>query len=481
MAFFDRFPIGGDNDLFARLDALIADGDAAEIEALCRSQRAQIAAGFATWKTVPPEVRADPAATQRYANTVIAVAQLFAGALADPSLMAMLVGAPKDNPIVRWQAAIEQARAAMVERAHDEARTILEAALEQHAGLTGTGAQELRAITIGSIGQALFHAGEVHTAVERFRDALALCAAHDDTEGRVANLAALYEAHRWLGRPDDAAGFADRLAELHAVEDREAASRWAERASVARAGEPRLRVWVEIEGRHLDPDTLGPGFALEASARFVFVRDRLTLGGVTALIDRGRELGRAGDFEAALRCFAAAATLDPNDPGPEYDRGQTLLHLRRYADAGAAYRRTEALAPGWYQCRTDGWLADELAAGRLDHEALDVMLALEDDGAHSLRRAAQAVSRWPALAPLRLAHARVLARAGQRAAARAAAEYGLEESKEPDVETRLLVELAQLVEGESRTELLGRAVALGGNRIARAMAQLMLAVDALPH
>ncbi len=479
MGLFDRFrKRDDDGDLLATLGELVAHGDQAKLEALCRRRADAIREGFAQWKQVPAEVRADPAAVQRYASTLITVAQTFAQALGDPSLLQLLAGPAQDNPIVQWQEAIEVAREALGERRHEAARTGLEAILATTGGLSGSGAERLRAITIGLLGQVLFHSGHVREAVERFEDALTRCGAQADVEGQAAYLAALYEAHRWLDMPEVAAGFAMQLAELHAAAQPDEARHWRGRAAVAQAGEPRVRVWVEVDGERLDPDALPPDLVLDGTVRFVFERDRLGLGEVAALVERGRELGAQGSLAEALSCFERATQLDPNDPEPEYLRGQTLLHSQRWAEAAAAYRRTEALAPGWYHCRTDGWLAEALAAGSLPAEAFELLVALEGDAPphEQAAVAARAVEAWPELAPLRLAQARALARAGQREAAREAAEAGLAAAQEPDVETRLLVELAQLAEGEPRNVLLRRAVATGGNRVARAMAQVLLAI-----
>jgi tetratricopeptide (TPR) repeat protein len=474
--------MGDDSDLFGTLDALVERGDAQQLAAACRRNADAIRTGFVAWKQVPPEVRADPAAVQRYASTLITVAQTFAQALGDPSLMALLAGSAQDNPIVQWQQAIEGARAAIEGRSYDVARAGLEAALERARGLAGPGAERLRAITIGLLGQALFHGGRVREAVARFEEALALCRAQDDDEGRAAYLAALYEAHRWLGMPEVAAGLAQQLAELHDGLAPDAARHWRGRAAAARAGEPRVRVWLDVQGQRLDPDALPPGLTIEGSVQVVLERDRMGLGHVAGLVARGREHGAKRELEAALACFDEAARTDPNDPEPEYLRGQTLLHMKRLPEAVAAYRRTEALAPGWYHCRTDGWLAEELAAARVPAQAFEMLVALEGDGSVDERvaLATHAVHAWPELAPLWLAQARALAQAGRPADARRAAEAGLAVAKEPDVETRLLVELAQWIGDDQRESLLLRAITSGGNRVARALAQMMLAMRAGP-
>jgi tetratricopeptide (TPR) repeat protein len=438
--------MGNDGDLFGELQDRIDCGDERGAIALCRRRSDEIRGEFPRWQKIPDALRSDPAGMQRYANTLITVARVFAEVLDDPSLFERLVGTPRDNPIMQLQHALAGAHEAMAEHDYDTAMHTLEDALARTSGISGPHAEELLAVAIGSLGRARFHAGLVPEALADFEQALALCRAQGDEEGEAVYRQAVHEAHRWLGDAEGQAG-------------------------------PRVRVWAEIGDRRIDPDTLKPGMGLElrGSVRFVFERDRLGLGSVEALVERGREHGERGEYEDALECFAEAARRDPHDPEPLYMRGQTLMHLRRWGEAVEAYRRTEALAPGWYHCRTDGWVAEQIASGRAPEEAFELLVALEATEESELLAAGLAA--WPDAAPLRLIEARMLARAGDRKAARAAAEAGLAVAAEPDIETRLLVELAGLVdEPEERERLLRRAVELGGNLVARATAQVMLAM-----
>jgi hypothetical protein len=116
----------------------------------------------------------------------------------------------------------------------------------------------------------------------------------------------------------------------------------------------------------------------DQKVQFVFERNRITLRPADVLTRRGQELGSAGRFEEALASFREAGQADPFDPQARYEEGFTLLHLRRYAEAVEAYEATARLAPGWFHCRADLWLARELAAGDLAHEALLAVWVLED-------------------------------------------------------------------------------------------------------
>ena len=77
---------------------------------------------------------------------------------------------------------------------------------------------------------------------------------------------------------------------------------------------------------------------------------------------------------------------------------------------------------------------------------------------------------------LHLARGKIL-RATQRAKeAEAAYRFGLDVADEPDVRTRLLVDLAAVVDAaDERRELLQEAVDLNGNLVAAATAALVLA------
>jgi tetratricopeptide (TPR) repeat protein len=202
---------------------------------------------------------------------------------------------------------------------------------------------------------------------------------------------------------------------------------------------------------------------------------------VGALIEEGSRLGSAGDGERALAAFQAAAALDPWDPQPPYLAGLALMELGRYADAVKSYDTTEQLAPGWFQCRADRWMATELAAGRVSRAAFQAVRAIGDGDAppdEKARLAAAAIATTPDLPVLYLLRAEALIKVGAKSAAEVVARAGLERNPDVDVRTRLLVTLSQTTKSAERGALLDEAIALDGNRTAAAMARLMSRLDA---
>jgi len=229
---------------------------------------------------------------------------------------------------------------------------------------------------------------------------------------------------------------------------------------------------VLADGRQVELDQVGRP---EGQLRFVFERDRVSLRRATELGRRAGAAGAAGRLEEALELFRAAAAADPHDPHPRYEAGVTLLALRRYADAVTEYEATEAIAPGWFHCRADLWLARELLAGRLSHAVFEALRALEDipdEPAAKLARADAALAAAPGVAALHYHRGRALQQLGRGDDAFAAFGAGLACDPEPDIRTRLLVQLAMLLDGGQSAELFAEARELGGNLVAAAIARL---------
>jgi tetratricopeptide (TPR) repeat protein len=176
--------------------------------------------------------------------------------------------------------------------------------------------------------------------------------------------------------------------------------------------------------------------------------------GVLAYLGNLYELHRyRGDAGAAADCL---------------DRRSAALELRRYAEAVESYRRTEALAPGWYHCRGDRWLAERLAAGDVDHAVFQAVCQLVDDRMAPDQAVALAEA---ALARCELGEARLaLVELGCKAEAEAAC------TDEPDVRARLLVALGNaMADRAERRRLLHAAIELSGNLVSGAMATILLA------
>jgi hypothetical protein len=153
------------------------------------------------------------------------------------------------------------------------------------------------------------------------------------------------------------------------------------------------------------------------------------------------------------------------------------MGLRRYPEAVESYEQTERLAPGWYHCRADRALALELAARQITHATFESVRAIEDGGKPATEKAALAdlaLQTAPGLAILHLLKANALIDMKSIVAAAAAARAGLAREPDPDVRTRLLVALARVTRQPESRRLLEEAVALDGNRIAAAMARVIL-------
>lgn len=428
---------------------------------------------FASWQKAPESLRDDTAAMQRYVQGLVAVAELFADHLGTPALLQRLTGTAKSNPLLRWQNALAQARQLTSALRYAEARDLL----IDVRGLRGSGAETYLPVTLGLLGECYFQGREADKAVPHFEEALRLCEQGRDGEGVIAYLGSLYESHRCLGRAEAAAGYAERLADVLARQGRVTdAARYRRQARLVRAGEPLNRVVAVVDGVRCELDEVGE---VEGKRiQLIFERDRITLHPATERTRRGEELGSAGRHEDALAAFREAALADPLDPHARYLEGFTLLHLGRAAEAVESYEATEALAPGWFHCRSDLWLAQQMAMGNLGHEVFVALHVLEDGPqlpAEKVRLADQLVARLPNLAPAHLLRGKNLARAGRSQEAQAAYRAGLACAAEPDVKTRLLVELGILAEDLSeRGALLREARDLGGNLVAAAQAALTL-------
>lgn len=63
-----------------------------------------------------------------------------------------------------------------------------------------------------------------------------------------------------------------------------------------------------------------------------------------AFIAAGNEAYRAGEFELALKRYAAAAVADPRDPAAYFGMGMSFTRLKREDEARAAYARAQQLS-----------------------------------------------------------------------------------------------------------------------------------------
>ncbi len=459
-------------------DALIEAGAAnrqKRLKELLAAQLQDIQDHCASWTKPPKELLSDQAALNRYVNGLIGVAVALAKH-GHPRLFELLQGGGSEgNPMERWGDVLKQAQSLMSDGEYEQARSVLENHLIDSRQLAGPGAERFRSISYGMISQCRFHFGDVDAAVAPAETAIQICEKAGDLEGVHAYLQTLLEIRRYQGQAVEAGALAERLAAVAARRGQEAESQeWRRFSARLRVGEPLCRVVIVIDGRRWEVDE-APAVN-EGNLRFEFQRNRRSPGRCTNLLQKGKDLGSQGQTEEALALFREAASVDAFDPDPHYQAGVALMVLGRPADAAEEFRATEQRAPGWFHCRTDLWLAEQIALGQFPQDSFEALRALEDaplDPREKVSLAERAVTQWPALAPLHLEHGEILEAVGQNDQAGLAFRRGLENAREPDVRTRLLVRIAMsLPEGAERSSLLSEAMALNGNLVAAAMAAL---------
>jgi tetratricopeptide (TPR) repeat protein len=454
----------------------VAARDAVALETLCRQHQAQIVELFPSWRIVPQPLRDRPAEAQKYIESVVSVARMFDERLQQPNLLRSLIGDPSDNPLVKWQKELEAARQEMEGFRYKRAVDRLKALLASVRELRGSGADAYLPVTHGTLGECYFQTGLAEKAIAPTKLALELCRKTGDLEGIAAYAGNLYEIHRWLGQGQQAAGFADEMADV--AERRrqpDEAARYRRQAEIVRKGEPPLRVIVAVNGRRFELDEVFAG--VEGKIEFMLERNRLALRPSGALTARGEEVAKQGHFDKSIQRFREAAHADRHNPQPHYQAALALLYLQRYGEAAQEYERVERRAPGWFYCRSGLWLARQLEAGNISHQDFMALHMLEDGPIPPEQKVALAEQtlKEADIAPLHLQHGKYLLRTGRRPEAEAAFRRGLERVDEPDIRTRLLVDLASITTDDAeKRHLLEEAIALKGNLVAAAMAAIVL-------
>jgi tetratricopeptide (TPR) repeat protein len=332
----------------------------------------------------------------------------------------------------------------------------------------------------GSLGICYFQCGDARKASDPMRRALEYCEEEDDSKGVAAYLVNLIEIHRYLGESKSAATLVLRLADCldqSGMHDQATAAR--QRALILQKGEPLIRIVVVTSEGTCELDALPKPSGL--SLKFDNHRNRISLKRAEALTALGQMLAESGQLEEALRRFEEAAKVDPFDPEPRYHAGLSLLYLERYEEAVESFRATERLAPGWFFCRSNLWVAEQLAAGRFQHKYFLVLSVMESDGSTAEQKAQiaeSALTAEPDFVPLYPFLGKNVGDVGGPRAAEAVYRRGLARAEERDVRTRLLLELAILLEpGAERRALFREAAELNGNLAAGAMASVALRFD----
>jgi tetratricopeptide (TPR) repeat protein len=459
-------------------DRLIAaaSGSRLKLGALCERYKGVVAANLDLMRKAPAGMLTDPASIEQYVQRLGTVAQCLATECGAPELWDELCGTPDDNPLLQWDRWYGELPGRMERLEHDqliaEARSFIERARE----LQGDAARQNEVFLLGRLAELLFHSGRVSDAIGPFREALAACREMGDVEGEMTYLKNLLEAHRYLGEVAEAAAAGE---EVIAVCHRHGKDPGPVRKLVRqiRDGEPPCRiVCARDDGTERELDELEG--AADGRYQFRFRRNRLSLQKATALVRRGNELASGGQLAEALEKYHEASEVDPHDPDPMYQSGMCLLELGAYAQARATYEDIERIAPGWFRCRTDRWLAQSLEEGTVSDEEFRLLRALEDGGlepAAAMEIARKAVATYPGFAPLYLVLGDLQRDRGDTESAIRSYRAGLERVAEPDLESRLSCALAGLLpEGSpERGGLIERALGLEGSLVALATARVM--------
>lgn len=448
-----------------------ASGSGRKLRSLCKRYRSQVAEHVNVICKIPEEMPTDDGSIDRYFQKLAAVAQCLANECGAPELWNKLCGDPADNPLVQMDHWYGELPNRMQCLEYEELIAEANQFIEKVKTLRGATARLNECYLYGRLGELLFHSGRVDEAVDPFQAALEICIERNDVEGQVAYLSNLLEVHCYL---DDgrAVATAEQLLNVkwsgglpkEAVE---------KRLSLLHKGEPLCRTICVREGRELEleeVENIGEG-----RYQFQFRRNRISLHKTTTLTSQGNELASSGQYSDALEKYHEASEVDPHDPDPVYQSGMCLLELGAYAKAQEAFEEVERLAPGWFRCRSDRWIADGLDKGTISNEEFMLVRTLDDgglDAAQASSLARQGIERFPEFAPLYLFLGDCC---GNEEEAIAAYLKGLEHVEEPDLESRLLCALAGRLPADSpeRKQLVERAVKLNGSLVALASAKLM--------
>lgn len=459
-------------DMRDRLIAAAASGNHRKLLKACQQYKTQIAANVDLMCKAPEGMKTDEVSLQGYIQCLGAVAECLARECDAPELWNRLCGTPDSNPLLRWEKwfADLPLRAERLEHSVliDEARQFIGEAQR----LQGHAARQNEVLLHGRLGELLFHSGAVAGSIEPWSAAITLCREMNDVEGQKIYLNNLLEAHRYLEKIEEAVRFGEEAIALAVKNDLdcEAIRR---QVQMMRQGEPLCRVvFADNNGKEFELEEFVP--KSEGRYQFLFRRNRLSLQMVTALVRQGNELASSGKLADAMEKYRAAMEVDPHDPDPVYQTGMCLMEMGLYSKAREAYDEVERLAPGWFRCRFDRWLAEKLESGEVSDNEFRLVRLLEDGGMPPDKAkpiALKAVADCPQFAPFYLFLGDIHRDQGDNSRAIACYRKGLELASEPDLESRLLCALAGTlpVESPERQELVKRANNLNGSLVAKAM------------
>lgn len=462
-------------ELRDRLIQTAISGSKRQLRSLCQRYKQQVASNVEFLAKIPEEIQADEATTNQHVQAMVAVAQCLANECRSPELWQQMTGTPDDNPLLALDHWFNDLQQRMQQLEFESLILEAESHLEVFQTFKGTNAGHYETFVVGRLGELFFQSGKVESAFEPFHTALGMCEKAGDTEGQIIYLNNLHELHRYLGQTEEALKCRRQallLTRQHGG-DTESIER---RIAVMEQGEPLCRVVCLRDGTQLELDEItGVG---EGSYKFHFERNRISLQKTGILVQQGNGLASDGNLADALEKYQEAMEVDPHDPDPVYQSGTCLLELGAYEQAREAYEEVERIAPGWFRCRSDIWLARSLEEGVVSEEQFRVLRGIEDGGMdpqQSLSLITQAIDRFPDFAPFHLLCGELHGRLGNESEAERWHRSGLRHVQEPDLESRLLCALASLLpkDAAERKEVVERAMSLDGSLVAAATAKLI--------
>lgn len=456
-----------------------AFGPKRALRALCNQYKDQIAANVdclcKASEAMKQVMETDPTSVERFVQGLGVVAQCLATECNAPEMWNKLCGTPDDNPLLMWDRWYSELPQRIERLEYDALISEARSFIERSKTLRGPAARQHEALLQGRLGELLFHSGKVSDAIEPCQSALKLCQEADDIEGQLVYLNNLLEAHRYLGNTAVAVSTGETLLQLLKQLGRDT-DHLTKQVKRLREGEPLCRLVCCKDNAEFELDEI-PVIG-EGCYQFQFRRNRLSLRRATAVAQQGRNLASNGQLADALEKFQEACEIDPYDPDPLYQSGVCLLELGAYRKAKEAFEEVEQLAPGWFRCRSDIWLAESLENGTISDEEFRLLRLLDDGSlapADAIQIAGKAVGKYPDFAPFYLSLGDLQKDRNETDAAIASYRRGLELAVEPDLETRLLCALAGALpkKAAERSTLIERALRLKGSLVAQACAKLM--------
>ena len=171
-----------DDELREQLFDLVAHAHQAKLAQLLQEQATRIHALIPSWKTIPPALRSNPTAVQRWAEGVIGIATAYE-ALGDGALIQQLIGDSADNPLTQSEERLVQAQAAFDAGTYMDTIRIAQAGITALDGLSGTGVAHYQARMYGLMGAAYFRSGDTANAIRATLQAKTICEQSGDQEG----------------------------------------------------------------------------------------------------------------------------------------------------------------------------------------------------------------------------------------------------------------------------------------------------------